>query len=144
MELKQDSFLSFEEVIDLDLEMYDNIRHLSVESIGKKTLAHIRRKMNGRHTGRLYGSHRASAAGEYPAVRTGTLLRSIRFRSLGGRSVSFMSEGDAARYAPFLEHGSKYMAPRALFRKGAEDTSKLMRSTIANFLSKYMKKLGLK
>ena len=62
----------------------------------------------GKKTGRLYGSHRASAPGETPANLSGHYVKSISTR-LGASQLVF---GNSAKYASYLEKGTKRMKPR--------------------------------
>jgi len=82
-------------------------------------------------SGRLYGKHRASAAGEAPARITGALLRGIRVRPFkSGMGVSIR---DTEFYAKFLEVGAKGGGGRkgsanlGARRKGAKRTAQTAR-----------------
>jgi phage gpG-like protein len=61
-----------------------------------------RAAMGGPRSGRLYGTHRASAPGEAPANRSGKYLSSIEV--LKGASLEAMV-GASVPYAPILEYG---------------------------------------
>lgn len=63
-------------------------------------------------SGRTYGSHRASKAGEYPANKTGNLRRSVNFEV---KNKNKMVVGATADYAVFLEEGTSKIDPRKLF-----------------------------
>jgi HK97 gp10 family phage protein len=63
----------------------------------------------GSKTGRMYGSHQASAPGESPANKTGKLAESGNYKLRGSRQ---MEVGEEADYAIFLELGTKRMRPR--------------------------------
>lgn len=67
-------------------------------------------------TGRMYGTHRASAPGEPPAVETGHLRQSVQYTHEGGDH----RVGTDAPYAPPLEYGTSKMAPRPFMRPGLE------------------------
>ena len=69
---------------------------------------HVRKLTTGPRSGRLYGSHRASAAGEYPAKRTGKLAGSVATK-VSGKQLRF---GEQAFYAKFLEDGTRKMGAR--------------------------------
>lgn len=58
--------------------------------------------MGGPRSGRLYGSHQASAPGEPPASRSGKYLSSIEV--LEGSSLE-AKVGASVSYAPILEYG---------------------------------------
>lgn len=78
--------------------------------IGKENKRHAKRLIrNPPKTGRFYGKHQASAAGEAPANRTGNLMRSVRYRTYGWSRMDF---GDFAPYGKYLEGGTKKMKPR--------------------------------
>lgn len=64
---------------------------------------------SGPKTGRIYGTHQASAPGQSPANRSGRLLRSAKFLVHGWET---MSVGQEAEYATFLEDGTRRIAPR--------------------------------
>lgn len=59
--------------------------------------------------GRFYGTHIASAPGEYPAINTGRLDRSLQHKQHGSRSLEV---GTNLKYAPYMEFGSKRVLPR--------------------------------
>jgi hypothetical protein len=61
-----------------------------------------RAAMGGPRSGRLYGSHRASAPGESPASRSGKYISSIEV--LEGASLE-AKVGVNVPYAPVLEYG---------------------------------------
>lgn len=65
--------------------------------------------MTGPKTGRMYGSHQASAPGEPPANKTGRLVNSSSYKLRGSYQ---MEVGEDASYAGFLENGTKKMRPR--------------------------------
>ena len=77
---------------------------------------HVRKLTTGSRSGRLYGSHRASAAGEYPAKQTGALAASVSVKT-SGKKLTF---AESAPYAGFLENGTKKMAARPHFVKSVE------------------------
>lgn len=59
-------------------------------------------------------------------VKEGHLKRSIRSRDIKfGESEVYnqtVDGGQQIHYAKYVEYGTKYMAPRAMFRKGVEDS----------------------
>jgi len=61
--------------------------------------------------GRVYGKHRASAPGEYPATDSGRLANSVDSEMTGPRSGALFS---AVEYAGFLTSGTSKMAPRKM------------------------------
>lgn len=70
-------------------------------------------------SGRMYGSHRASAPGESPAVDTSNLTGSIQqiFPSTLEAKI-----GTPVEYALYLETGTDRMAARPLWQKTADDS----------------------
>lgn len=69
---------------------------------------HIAKLTTGARSGRLYGKHRASAPGEYPAKKTGMLASSVGIENKN----KILIFGEGAFYAKFLEYGTRKMAPR--------------------------------
>jgi hypothetical protein len=67
-------------------------------------------------SGRVYGSHQASAPGQPPAPDTGALLRSVRVRRLGNGYPGVVWGGPTAPYARWLEYGTRTMRPRPVGR----------------------------
>ena len=72
-------------------------------------------------TGRWYGNHRASAAGEAPANRTGNLKQSVSFQTHGFNSLDF---GAKARYARWLELGNTKIKARPYLVRSIKDRQK--------------------
>ncbi len=90
-------------------------------------------------TYRLYGevrrrarrdTHRASAAGEFPAKLTGDLARSSDYRV---RAASELEVGVGMPYGPHLEFGTRYMDRRPFI----EPTANRHAQTFAILLTKY-------
>ena len=69
--------------------------------------------LRGLRSGRLYGSHRASAPGEPPAVKSGTLRDSWRPVQYGARHASPAIETNVP-YTGYMENGTPggLIAPR--------------------------------
>lgn len=78
---------------------------------------HINKLTTGSRSGRLYGTHRASAPGEYPASRSGNLVKSVGV-DLGNKQLVF---GEGVHYAKYLEHGTGKMEPRPHLKRSADD-----------------------
>jgi hypothetical protein len=81
----------------------------------------IKRTLSRPGTGRVYGSHQASAPGEPPAVDKGDLRRSIGRELVGNR----WRVGTSEKRAAALEYGHVYangrvLAPRPYFRPSAK------------------------
>ena len=79
--------------------------------IGSENVSHLRNMIRtGERTGRLYGSHRASAPGEPPAARPNSrLTRTLRYDVRGDFQCEF---GDTAPYGGYLEEGTRDMEAR--------------------------------
>ena len=79
--------------------------------IGSESVKHLRRMVrSGDRSGRMYGSHRASAPGEPPAARPNSrLTKGMRYTVRGDFQCEF---GDTAPYAVYLEDGTRNMNPR--------------------------------
>jgi hypothetical protein len=65
--------------------------------------------MSGQKSGRFYGQHQASAAGEAPAVVTGALKNSITIDKPAEAERLVIVEQE---YETYLEIGTRYMAAR--------------------------------
>jgi hypothetical protein len=91
-----------------------------------------KRNVGGPGGGRLYGSHRASVPGAFPAKYTGLLQSSIRWVVAGlGKTLHGMV-GSRAKHAPWLEYGTARMAPRPWLRRTINE----MREVVARILLK--------
>jgi HK97 gp10 family phage protein len=95
--------------------------------IGKRNIKDVRDGIkNPPKTGRYYKykgrRKRASAPGEFPANRSGTLRRSTDFKVQGAKRMQ-MTAG--AFYAPFLEDGTKNMRPREFLIRVIKENEKV-------------------
>lgn len=72
--------------------------------------------LNTPKTGRLYGNHQASAPGEPPANLTGHLVASFKKVQSTTGSVVSVRVTNTAKYAMFLEFGTRKMAARPFMR----------------------------
>ena len=79
--------------------------------------------LRGARSGRMYGSHRASAPGEPPAVKSGTLRNSWRPVQFGARHQSPAIES-AVSYAGYMENGTPggMIAPRPFADKIVQES----------------------
>lgn len=68
-------------------------------------------------TGAMYGNHRASSPGEYPARDTGGLK--VRAEPTASGAALVATPGKQARA---LEHGTRHMAPRPFMRRSLDET----------------------
>lgn len=77
--------------------------------------------LRGSRSGRLYGKHRASAPGEPPAVKSGTLRNSWRPIQYGSRHQNPAIESNVS-YAGYMEKGTPggMIAPRPFADKIVE------------------------
>jgi hypothetical protein len=94
----------------------------AVEESADDLVEKLRERLRGQRTGRLYGSHRASAPGEAPATDTGGLEEATQSRPVSGGMEVYV--GDEASYAArFLEWGSPggKIAPRPWFWPTVEE-----------------------
>jgi hypothetical protein len=91
----------------------------ALHQIGKENVVEMRKRIRSKDkTGRLYTiagrHHRASSPGQFPASRSGTLARTVKYKVRGVSQVEF---GDTVPYGVFLEEGTKNMAPRPHIEK---------------------------
>lgn len=84
--------------------------------------------LRGQRSGKVYrkpysrSTYRASAPGEPPAVRSGTLRMSWSIRATGSSDgVVTPTIFTGQKYAPFLEDGTSKMAPRLFKQKIVDD-----------------------
>ena len=95
-------------------------------------------------TGRIYTLkiagvrklHQASAAGEYPANRTGNLLNKTFSRTSG--ELGQMEFGNNAEYMRYLERP----ADRSQARKGVQETTKVKSGQVRNRLRNAMRAIA--
>ena len=100
--------------------------HLGIRSamftVGAEDVRHMRSLIeNPPKTGRMYGTHQASAPGEAPADRTGVLKRSADYIVRGGTQLEV---GESAPYAKYLEDGTARMAARPHVKRTREERSR--------------------
>jgi phage gpG-like protein len=82
---------------------------------GEKSLKAFRKGMSGPHSGRTYirsggRSHRASAAGEFPAIDSGALFANVSTNVNDERMVI----GSSRPYSGFLAYGTSRMSARKM------------------------------
>ncbi len=101
--------------------------------IGSENVTHLRRMIRSKDkTGRVYGTHRASAPGEAPSARPNSrLTRTLRYAVRGDYQVEF---GDTAPYGEFLEHGTKNMEARPHVSRTVREKQRDTRTTFNKFL----------
>ena len=92
----------------------------------------VKRNIGGQGGGRLYGSHRASVPGAFPARWTGRLGDSVHWWVSGlGRTLHGFI-GSNEKHGPWLEYGTARMAPRPWLRRTIHE----MREAVARILLK--------
>lgn len=79
--------------------------------------------------------YRASRPGQPPARRMGYLANSIdhRYNGLGGRFMAGGPSGivySSSEYAPHLEYGTVFMAPRPFMRPAAKRASRILEAAM--------------
>jgi len=125
---------------------------------GKQLVANARNEMTrGSKFGRTYriyrglgGSrlsaprlHRASAAGESPAVISGKLRASTDFKVRGSRTLEFGAGNSMVNYAKFLEEGTSRIAPRRYLRGTVRKLQNQVNTNISKEINKGFNSLGL-
>lgn len=89
----------------------------SLLAVGEQMQFRLIGQMYGPKSGRMYGSHKASAPGEAPASETTALERSITVEQIDANTIAI---GTNSPYAPILEFGGGRIAPRPNFAPVAE------------------------
>lgn len=90
-----------------------------LDLIGRETAKTLRNEiLSPAKSGRMYGSHRASAPGEYPANETGRLVRSIKTRAAPNQ----VSIGTTIHYGRWLADGTSRMGKRKMSQQALEET----------------------
>jgi hypothetical protein len=84
---------------------------------------------HGGKSGRLYGSHQASAPGEYSAPRTWSLHNSTRYEVSGAQFLRF---GVGTHYGAFQELGTSKMGARPNARPNVRMSYEANQSTLEN------------
>ncbi len=95
----------------------------AIKGLGEAFADDMRRDLQSSKSGRIYGSHQASAPGESPASDTGRLLGTVGSEMTGPMETVASIGGSAAPYeADHLEFGSPggQIAPRPLITPMAE------------------------
>jgi HK97 gp10 family phage protein len=86
------------------------------------------------HSGKMYGSHRASAPGETPAVDTGVLVNSINTQLVSSSDTEAIAEvGTGVLYSEFLEFGTSRMEARPFMRPAFDNNEAKIKDTIRRF-----------
>lgn len=82
---------------------------------------------NSPRGGRQYGSHKASAPGEPPAIDTGFLINSIQTSNLPHGSKVFVG----AEYGEGLEYGTRKIMPRPFFEPSVKAGADYLKRNMA-------------
>lgn len=90
---------------------------------------HAKQSMAQEKSGRMYGSHRASAPGEAPAIDTGHLASSIQTAPEGRAAYVVYTN---AEYAARLEFGGARIAPRPFLGPAASAAAAGFRERMAD------------
>jgi len=114
--------------------LIDNGIKKGLEVIGKRIVTQLQAGiLSPPKTGRIYRykgrSHQASAPGEYPAERSGTLRKAANYKILSRRkmSVGFKKK---AYYALFLEEGTSKMKKRKLLLDTIKQNKPFIKTSI--------------
>lgn len=111
---------------------------VGLTEIGKENSRHLQNMIRtGIRTGRIYGTHQASAPGEPPANWTGKLAVSVGSRVYGWSRMEF---GEEAFYGRFLEHGTVKMEPRPHVGRTVNEKSKDNFNTLGNSVDTEIKR----
>lgn len=83
----------------------------------KRIEANVKMGMQEIHSGAMYGTHQASAPGEYPAIDTGALINSVQ-SEMETDLVGVVYTN--SNYAMYLEYGTINMSPRSFMVPSTE------------------------
>jgi hypothetical protein len=112
-------------VIEGDFGTFPRVMRAGVSKVVRKTAlqieADIKLSIQEPKSGRIYGSHQASAPGEAPATDTGLLVNSTQFKMVNELTAEVNIN---AEYGPDLEYGSTTMAARPFIGPAIEKERK--------------------
>lgn len=98
----------------------DSIAKTAFTNTGKRLVRLTKEDMEAPKSGKTYvymgRSVTASAPGEAPAVRSGNLLKSVRFK-IEGSDMEFGAGNNTIDYAKFLELGTRKIEARPVYEK---------------------------
>ena len=129
--------IEFKRNLNKAIDALDNIAGQRMTEACIHVQNKTKEKLSGKRTGRVYrvpGTNRtytASAPGEPPAVATGQLRSSIKYRIVGDMKVTG-EVGSELKKAVELEFGTKRIKPRPFLRPTFQEEL----STIKNILSR--------
>ena len=90
----------------------------SLLALGEQMKFRLIGQMHAPKSGRMYGSHQASAPGQAPATETGRLESSITVEKIDANTVAVGTDNE---YAQVLEFGGAHIAPRQNFAPIGEE-----------------------
>lgn len=114
--------IEFKRNLDKVLDSLDNIAGQRMAEACIHVQNKTKEKLSGDRSGRTYRvpgtkkTYTASAPGEPPAVMTGQLRSSIKYRIVGELQVLRGEVGSELKKAPMLEFGTRKMAARPFLR----------------------------
>lgn len=106
------SAISFTNNLELVVSQIDEAVEEAVKDAANGVVDDMAASFAAPKTGRFYGTHQASAAGEAPAVLEGDLLNSLGAERIG---KAHWRVGVSDEKALWLEFGTSRMAPRPYF-----------------------------
>lgn len=91
---------------------------------------------SGAKSGRVYarkggGTYQASAPGEYSAVVTGRLLRSVNYQVSGAQYIRFYA---TAGHAGYQEYGTSKMAARENLKRAIQESDAIIQRLIEQLI----------
>ena len=127
--------ITFIKLVDMPATIGKAIRR-GLYRIGKDHIVYCKRLMMKPKSGRVYRIrgklHKASAAGEAPAILSGALARNVDF-SVSNRDLTFgdKSQRGKAPIGLFLEEGTKKMSPRPHISQTVKDKHLMVENIIS-------------
>lgn len=119
----------------------ENVMQEALEMSGKKVQREAKILINtSTPTGRMYGKHRASAAGQPPATDTGNLVRNINVKKERNLvKVGILDQ--KAIYGAYLEFGTSKMGARPWLKPATDKSSDYIMKSFALALKKNIKRI---
>lgn len=105
---------------------------------GNRAVELMQAKMQGPKNGILYGSHRASAPGEAPAIETGSIHDGFRVES-SGATTNVYNDSDHWMH---MEYGTIHIAPRPFIATTLEESSNEIARVYADELAAIVESMG--
>jgi len=129
--------IEFKRNLNKVLDTLDNIAGQRMTEACIHVQNKTKEKLSGKRTGRVYrvpGTNRtytASAPGEPPAVATGQLRSSIKYRIVGELQVLRGEVGSELKKAVELEFGTKKIKPRPFLRPTFQEESPKIKNILS-------------